>query len=92
LHYRDGGSKDLPIVYGHDVRDWWLGSGSPIPSEGPNPAWVGLADRTRPAESAVCLFKSSYDNPEPEREVVRITFESSMTTSAPFLLAVMVEP
>jgi hypothetical protein len=38
------------------------------------------------------LFKSRHENPSPERAVLRITFESAVTASGPFLLAMTVEP
>jgi hypothetical protein len=92
LRYRDGGSAELPILYGRDVRDLLVSRDFSAPDEGTEPVWVGLLDSSRPAGPKVQLFKSSYDNPSPEREVVRITFESAMTASGPFLLALTVEP
>ena len=39
LHYRDGGSADLPILYGRDMRDWWV---SP-PTQESDPAALATA-------------------------------------------------
>jgi len=99
LHYRDGGSADLPIVHGRDVRGMWAYSWSVSDSvealaqaSEAELAWTGVADQTQPDPPKARLYKRTYDNPAPEREVVRIAFESTMTTSGPLLIAVTVEP
>lgn len=96
LHYRDGGSADLPILYGRDLRDWWVS----VPLRESDPvadataaelAWLGPAERRSPGDSQVRLFKCTYKNPFPAREVDRITFVSSSTATGPFLVAATVE-
>ncbi len=92
LHYREGDSADLAIVYGSDQPDLGIRSDRASRASAVTLAWVGTLVASRPAETRVPLFKSTYDNPAPDREVVRITFESVVTASGPFLLAMTVEP
>ena len=92
LHYRDGSSEDLRIIYGRDLR-YWVASGGALaqPMEA-TVAWTGPADLTRPAEMEARLYRRTYENRFPEREVIGITFESTMTGGGPFLVALTVEP
>lgn len=92
LHYREGDLADLPIIYGRDVRDPWTSGDAVQQATEAEVAWSGPADQARPTATQVRLYKRTYENPEPEREVVRMTFESAMTSAAPFLLAMTVEP
>jgi hypothetical protein len=34
VHYDDGSTEGIPIVYGEDVRDWWYVDGEAEPSRG----------------------------------------------------------
>jgi hypothetical protein len=52
---------------------------------------LGPAERRTPSDSQVRLFKCTYENPFPEREVARITFASTLTATGPFLIAATVE-
>jgi hypothetical protein len=92
LHYREGDSADLAIIHGSAQPDMGIQSDRASRASDVTLAWVGPLDVRRPTETRVQLFKSTYDNPAPDREVVRITFESAVTASGPFLLAMTVEP
>lgn len=96
LHFPQGDSVDIPILYGRDLRDWWIAA----PTQESDPvaqatvaelAWEGPAERLRPGDSRVRLFKRTYDNPAPDREVTRISFVSDVTPTGPFLLGMTVE-
>jgi WD40 repeat protein len=92
LHYREGAPVELKIVYGRDVLGWKafeLGAPQGMEAE---VAWTGTYDQTQPTGRKARLYKRTYENPAPGREVARITFESAMTASGPFLLALTVEP
>ena len=96
LHYRDGGTNDLSILYGRDVLDWEASAparkrAALAPTAAAELAWIGPVDRLSPGVFPVRLFKRTYENPAPDREVVRITFESTLTATGPFLVAMTVE-
>jgi WD40 repeat protein len=95
LHYSDGTSAELPIVLGRHVRNWWAQEGeenplAPLP-EG-TVAWTGSNPSAMDAKATLRLYLTSYENPHPEKKVVRVDFVSAMTTAAPFLVAMTVEP
>jgi WD40 repeat protein len=74
LHYADGSTATMPIVYGQDVRDWATGDDA-------TPAPALRAGSAR-------LYVSTWRNPKPGIAVVSFDFVSTMTTCAPFLVAV----
>jgi hypothetical protein len=101
LHYSNGTSKEIEIFSGKHVLDWW----GPImktevpatlretTAPGTELAWVGGNPfiRLSHPEWSLRLYKSSFDNPQPELEVVSIDYVSMLTQAAPFLLGLSVE-
>jgi thiol-disulfide isomerase/thioredoxin len=88
IRYADGSSQPLPIIYGEDVRDWWVGADKVIELKNSQVAWQGQTSNG----NAVRIYKRTWENPSPEREVTSIDFGSTMTRCAPFLLAITTEP
>lgn len=88
LHYTDGQTKMLPIIYGRDVRDWWNSEGV---TPGSTVAWNGENDAAVAGHSKIRLFKNVRDNPLPGARIETIDFVSTMQNSAPFLLAITLE-
>jgi hypothetical protein len=96
LHYHDGSSAELPIVYGRDVRA--MGNFSTTLTDIAM-GWARVSEAelawfitSTPTNPGMPLYRRTYENPAPAREVVSISFESAVTTSGPFLLALTVEP
>ena len=101
LHYADGSQREIPIVAGDHLLDWW----GPIYQTGATPAardpaapgsdlaWVGSNPRIKQQmpESSLRLYRSTFTNPEPDREIVTIGYVSAMTEAAPFLVGLTVE-
>ncbi|HTL55397.1 MAG TPA: hypothetical protein VL361_06935 [Candidatus Limnocylindrales bacterium] len=101
LHYADGSSKQIDIISGEHVLDWW----GPLMSTGINPldrltsapgtelAWTGtnpLLARLRPGWS-LRLYKSTFDNPQPQLSLTSIDYVSKLTEAAPFLVGLTIE-
>jgi hypothetical protein len=95
LRYSDGTHAELPVVVGRHVRHWWAEVGEPNPfaalPEG-TVVWTGSNPSAKDAKATLRLYLTSYENPHPEKEVVSVDFVSAMTTAAPFLVAMTVEP
>ncbi|MCP4261165.1 MAG: hypothetical protein GY774_27210 [Planctomycetes bacterium] len=88
IHYRNGETRSVPIVYGVDVRDWWMNdgrSGSKL-----NVVWTGK-NHSAPDGPSIGVCKTTWANPLPDIEIDHIDYESAMTNSAPFLIAITVE-
>lgn len=91
LHYADGQTAALNIVYGADLRDWWLGSDQTKEVKSATVAWTGSSPATEAAGSSIRLFKRAYDNPKPDLAIQSLDFVSTRSESAPFLVALTVE-
>jgi len=100
LHYTDGSTRELPIVAGKHVFDFW----SPLFTTGVYPpslemapgterAWAGsnpFIKRIWPDESLI-LYKSAFDNPQPDLVISSLDYVSIVTGTAPFLVGLTVE-
>lgn len=100
LHYSDGSMREINLVAGEHVFDWW----TPLFTTGVNPrclktapgterAWKGsnpLLKMSQPDESLV-LYKSTFDNPQPDATLASLDYVSTMTEVAPFLVGLTVE-
>jgi hypothetical protein len=86
IHYADQEQHVFPNVYGVDVRDWNIGS-DPKPQTGRGAVvWA-----TRQDPYAFRIFKSTWTNPLPNLQITTLDFVSTMSNSAPFLIAITVE-
>jgi hypothetical protein len=85
VHYADGQTRDVPIVFGADLRDWRPGwdPGAANAPAGPAVAW-----HAKDAGEDVVLFVKQWANPLPGVEVESLDMVSTMTNAAPFLVAV----
>ena len=91
LTYQDGKTASLPIVYGADIRDWWIWDNG-MPLTRGVVAWTGANLRTEQYDIALRLSLSVWENPHPNKQVAALDFVSSMDTeAAPFCVALTVE-
>ena len=90
VHYADGSESTLPIIYGQNVRDWWVHSGEPVGPNELSPAWSGYNEQS-PAAGSIRLFKWTWKNPLPNLGIRSLDFVSEKTLCAPFLVAITVE-
>lgn len=88
IHYADGRTQAIPVIYGEDVRDWNAAADPGHKLKRAVIAWGGINSEGRP----VRLFKTTWDNPWPDTEIVSLDYVSAMAASAPFLVAITVEP
>jgi len=89
IHYRNSQSHSIPIVYGVDVRDWWMNEGDMSGSQ-PNVVWTG-ENHSAPDGPPIGVCKTSWVNPLPDVEIDHIDYQSTMANSAPFLIAMTME-
>ncbi len=86
VHYADGDTRRIPILYGADVLDWGRPFGNPDEQPPPTLAWTG-----KNAFYGVQLFLRTWDNPKKDVAIERLDFVSAMGNAAPFLVAVTAE-
>jgi hypothetical protein len=84
IHYANGQAREVPIVFGVDLRDWRPMHDRGAAAGGPVPAWQGHHN----AGNEVVLFETTWANPLPLVEISSIDLISAKTDAAPFLVAV----
>jgi hypothetical protein len=88
IHYANGQVRSIPVVFGREVSDWWTVIAEPTHA---SVAWTGT-NRTAAANGQTLrLFKMTWENPEPDREIRALDFRSEGKSSAPFLIAITAE-
>ncbi len=87
IHYADGQEQTIPIVYGEDVRDWNGSSDNSSRLTRGVIVWKEINN----AKYNVRLFAGTWINPAPEKTIASLDFVSTMSRSAPFLIALTAE-
>jgi tRNA A-37 threonylcarbamoyl transferase component Bud32 len=80
-----GGQREIPLIYGEDLRSW-LSESDPSPElKRATTAWTGRTAGLflRP----VRLFKLTWRNPQPEDPIIGLSFRAAPGEAAPFLIA-----
>jgi hypothetical protein len=93
LHYADGETQSLDLVYGRDVLEWWY---DPAMADAETidrarVVWTGTNPVADESGHRLRLYLNTRDNPRPGVKLATFDFVSTMTTSGPFLIAVTVE-
>ena len=82
---------EIPIRYGHEVRNWHTQAGEAPAPEDLTVVWKGQNAISRGAGQSLRLFLTSWTNSAPEVEIQSLDFVSSMAVPAPFLIAITLE-
>jgi len=82
---------EIPIRYGHEVRDWHSLPGEPVPPKELTVAWRGENALSKSQGRSIRLFLTTWTNVAPGVEIDSLDFISSMAGPAPFLIAVTAE-
>jgi hypothetical protein len=101
LHYSDGTQREIALVAGDHVLDWWgpiyrtgVAKTSCDPAApGSELAWAGSNPRLKQQQpaSSLRLYRSTFANPDPDKEIVTMDYVSTQTDAAPFLVGLTVE-
>ncbi|MCI0746832.1 MAG: serine/threonine-protein kinase [Verrucomicrobia subdivision 3 bacterium] len=89
--YADGERREIKIVFGKNVREWWFPPTQPQITMEAAVAWQGTNPASRNMGMALRIYQFQWENPRPDTEVHTIDFVSSMEKPAPFLLAITAE-
>ena len=92
IHFADGQVVELPILYNQDTTDWWELDHLPRELPGAVVAWRGANPRSRATgNTAIRLFKRTWQNPTPDIEVISVDFVAEHPTTHPYLIALTAE-
>jgi WD40 repeat protein len=91
VHYSDGSLERIPIIYGEDVRDWWFQQEEPLTATRSRLAWTGTNQSSENRGMSLRLYLSTWDNSTPEKVIERIDYASTLSSCAPFLIALTAE-
>jgi hypothetical protein len=91
VHYADGSEASIPVVFGQDVRDWWVqDQGMPV-TRG-RVVWTGSNPAADKAGHTLRFYLGVWENPHPEKTVANLDFvKMDRTTCAPVCLAITAE-
>jgi hypothetical protein len=88
VHYGDGSTATISIVYGEDVRDWWNWDKSKETKRG-KVVWTGKNANAGKYDVALRLYLTTWDNPKPDLQVTTIDYVSvGQTAAGPFCVAI----
>jgi hypothetical protein len=90
IHYADKSEERIPVLYGEDVRDWWFPEDSPGVTKG-KVAWVGTNPPATDNSCKIRLYSKVWTNPNPDKKVETIDYESKNTKCDPFLIGLTIE-
>jgi hypothetical protein len=91
IHYADSQVREIPLVYGEQIADWWFDPRKPAELTDAKVAWTGENEAAKSHGKAIRLYQSNWENPLRDVEVATISFLSSLTQAAPFLIAITLE-
>jgi hypothetical protein len=100
LHYDDGSHREIDILAGKNVCDMWVPlftSGLPVKyldmNPGSEPAWTGSNEYIKKwqPDLSLVLYRSTFDNPQPDVTLASIDFVSTETMSVPMMVGLTVE-
>lgn len=89
VRYADGVSEEIPIIYARDVCNWWKDPNNP--TSDPPPVWTGRNAAADTSGSTLRLYHTAWENRRPGVEVRSLDLISTLTESAPFVVAITVE-
>ena len=91
IHYANGDTRTANLIYGENMLDWWVD-----PAEGhvtkAEEVWYGENTATRSRGMQTRLIKYTWENPLADAEITTIDFVSTVSKSAPMLVAITIEP
>lgn len=91
VRYIDDLEREIPILYGQDVEDWWHDPSPEAPATACTVAWRGSNEATRSQGRGIRLYHTQWVNPRPQVDIATIDYVSAATRSGPFLIAITVE-
>jgi WD40 repeat protein len=91
INYANGERREVKLVFGKNVRDWWFPPTQPQTTTEAAVAWQGNNPASQQMGMAIRIYQMGWNNPLPDEVIDSIDFISMMEKPAPFLLAITTE-
>jgi hypothetical protein len=91
VHYADKTTADIEIIYGKHVADWWAYPDQPIPTDA-KVAWEGENEAAKEFKAKIKLYQMEWINPDKEISSLDFVATDPKQPSAPFCVAITIEP
>jgi len=100
IHYEDGSTREINMVAGKQAFDSWnpihtTGVPASILPSTPDTvlAWIGSNPCIRQwlPDNSLCLYRSSFENPQPGVAISTLDYVSTLTITCPLLVGLTVE-
>jgi hypothetical protein len=92
VHFEDGTTAEIAIVYGEHTRDWFFIEGEAEPSKA-KVAWTGENKFATDRGAKIRVYRMTWENPKPDKKIatIDVTGRKEETVGAPFVIAVTAE-
>ncbi len=91
VHYADGETETVPIIYGQGLRDAWDWDNN-TPAASSKLVWTGDNPKAGKYGRKLRFYWAIWENPHPEKPIATMDFLSANAKAAPFCLAISLEP
>jgi serine/threonine protein kinase len=93
VHYLSGRQEEIPMRYGEEVRNWWLGTQDMLPVDDAAVAWVGTNRFAGGSDKSqkLSLYALTWNNAYAADPITTVDFVSTRSLSCPFLIAITAE-
>ena len=95
LHYADNSLREIEIRNGIHVRDWWGDPKQAVSAKTSMLAWSGTNPALKkyggPQPGSLWLYQTTFENPQPDREITSIDYVSAMENSSPFMVGLSID-
>jgi hypothetical protein len=90
LHYADGTTHTIPIVYGKHILDWWVNDDKPE-DPGTQVGWTGVNRISKMFGTDLRIYRTTFPNAKPTVIIDSIDYVSGKKESASFLLGLTIQ-
>jgi hypothetical protein len=92
IHYADGQTHQVPIVYGKQIADWWYDRDGGGDVTDARVVWTGHNEAATSYGKGIRLCRFTWENSRPGVVVEHISLVAAKSGTGIFLVALTVEP
>jgi len=92
IHYADGQTNQVPIVYGKQIADWWYDHDAVPDVTDARVVWTGNNEAASSYGKGIRLCRFTWENSRPDIAVEHISLVAAKSETGIFMVAITVEP